>query len=87
MANENTDKAISLAALAEAKAILKRKGLRLEVELGITRGAVWQWTLDDRDIPSKHCQKIHALTDNRVTCQRLNPKVFGWPNEMEEAHT
>lgn len=71
-----TAKEVSNEALDEAVAILKAKGLRLWKELGLTRAAVPQWKDDDREVPAKHCPKIQALTDNRVTCARLNPKVF-----------
>lgn len=77
-----TEKEIANEALDEAIAILKAKGLRLWKELNLSRAAVPQWKDDGREIPAKHCQKIAALTDNRVTCARLNPKVFaGNPNE------
>lgn len=81
-----TDKQIAVEAIEEAKAILKGKGLRIWRELGITRGAVWQWKLEGRYVPAKHCQKISALTDGRVSCQRLNPDVFG-SSGAEEKHT
>lgn len=71
-----TEKEISNEALDEAIAIVKAKGLRLWKELKLSRGAVPQWKEDDREVPAKHCPKIQALTDNRVTCARLNPKVF-----------
>jgi DNA-binding transcriptional regulator YdaS (Cro superfamily) len=79
MATEKTDKEISIEALNEAIAILKEKGLRLTKELKITRGAIWQWKLEGREIPAEHCRKMQDLTDGRVTCERLNRKVFGAP--------
>ena len=75
-----TDKEIANEALEEAIAICKTKGLRLWKELGVTRGAVWQWKLDDREIPGHHCRKILALTDGQISCERLNPKIFGAPS-------
>jgi DNA-binding transcriptional regulator YdaS (Cro superfamily) len=77
MTTQENEKRIAMNALDEAIAILKEKGLRLWRELGITRGALSQWRREDREIPSKHCKKIFVLTDERVTCDRLNPKVFG----------
>lgn len=71
-----TPKEASNEALDEAIAILKAKGLKLWKELGLSRGAIPQWKDDDREIPARHCLKIEALTDNRVTSARLNPKVF-----------
>lgn len=64
-------------AIDEAQLILREKGMYLWKELCITRGAVWQWKLEGREVPAKHCKKIEVLTDHRVTCGRLNPKVFG----------
>jgi DNA-binding transcriptional regulator YdaS (Cro superfamily) len=85
MTTEKTDKEISIEALDEAIAILKEKGLRLTKELKITRGAIWQWKLEGREIPAEHCAKIQALTGGRVTAERLNRKVFGAPATLERA--
>jgi hypothetical protein len=80
MTTQETEKQIAMRALDEAVAIMKEKGLRLWRELGVTRGALSQWRRKDREIPSRHCKKIFVLTDERVACDRLNPKVFGDPH-------
>lgn len=49
---------------------------KLAAALGITKGAVSQWKLKGRGIPAKHCQRIQALTNGRVTCEQLNPEIF-----------
>jgi transcriptional regulator with XRE-family HTH domain len=85
MISDKTAKQISIEALEEAKAILKSKGLSLAKELMVTRGAMSQWKLGGRGIPPKHCPRIEVLTDRRVTCQRLNSKVFGVLGAEKEA--
>lgn len=43
--------------------------------LGITKGAVHQWSLPGRQVPAEHCPRIERLTLGAVTCEQLRPDV------------
>lgn len=45
--------------------------------LGITKGAVHQWTAPGRKVPPEHCIAIERATDGKVTRYELRPDVFG----------
>lgn len=42
--------------------------------LGVTKGAVWQWTHSGR-VPVARCPAIEALTKGAVRCESLRPDV------------
>lgn len=43
--------------------------------LGVTRGAVHQWTDEGRQVPAEHCPAIERITNSAVICEELNDKV------------
>ncbi|MCY1530087.1 putative antitoxin of bacterial toxin-antitoxin system, YdaS/YdaT [compost metagenome] len=43
--------------------------------LGVTKGAVHQWTDEGRQVPAEHCPAIERITGGQVTCEQLNDKV------------
>lgn len=43
--------------------------------LGVSQGAVGQWTLPGRRIPAKHCPAIEKFTGRQVTCEELRPDI------------
>lgn len=45
--------------------------------LGVTKGAVHQWTLEGRKVPARHCPAIERLTSSSVRCEDLRPD-FDW---------
>ena len=45
--------------------------------LGVTKGAVSQWTMDGRKVPVRHCPAIERLTSSEVRCEDLRPD-FDW---------
>ncbi|WP_019700416.1 helix-turn-helix domain-containing protein [Paracidovorax oryzae] len=47
----------------------------LAAALGVTKGAVWQWKEDDRQVPAEHCPHIERLTSGNVRCEDLRPDV------------
>lgn len=42
--------------------------------LGITKGAVWQWEHGGR-VPAEYCPQIERMTDGAVRCEDLRPDV------------
>lgn len=42
---------------------------------GISKGAVSQWKLPDRQIPAEYCPTIEGLTNGDVRCEELRPDV------------
>jgi DNA-binding transcriptional regulator YdaS (Cro superfamily) len=49
--------------------------------LGVTKGAVHQWTSPDRQVPIEHCTPIEQATAGVVTRQMLRPDDWEsiWP--------
>lgn len=47
----------------------------LAKHLGVTKGAVHQWTDEGRQVPAEHCPAIERITNGAVTCEELNDKV------------
>lgn len=47
----------------------------LAQKLGVSKGAVGQWKEIGRVVPAEHCPVIERLTEGRVRCEELNPKV------------
>lgn len=47
----------------------------LAERLGVTKGAVGQWKEEGRVVPAEHCPVIERLTEGKVRCEDLNPKV------------
>lgn len=41
-------------------------------ELGITKGAVSQWS---GEIPAEHCPTIERLTNGKLKCEEMNTKT------------
>lgn len=62
------------AALDEVVSIVGSMQL-LADHLGVTKGAVGQWKLDDRRIPAEHCPAIERLVNGKVRCENLRPDV------------
>lgn len=56
------------------KTIIKTLGgpTRIAEALGITHGAVCQWT----KVPVKHCPFIEAWSGGKMTCEQLRPDVY-----------
>lgn len=44
----------------------------LAVALGVTKGAVWQWKDDGRQVPAEHCPAIERMTAGAVTADELH---------------
>lgn len=44
-------------------------------DLGLTKGAVWQWTMPGRKVPAEHCPDIERITSGAVRCEELRPDV------------
>lgn len=47
----------------------------LATNLGLTRGAVFQWKLPGRKIPAEHCPAIERMTGGVVRCEHMRPDV------------
>jgi DNA-binding transcriptional regulator YdaS (Cro superfamily) len=47
----------------------------LGARLGVTKGAVGQWKLPDRQVPAEKCPDIEELTNGTVLCEWLRPDV------------
>jgi DNA-binding transcriptional regulator YdaS (Cro superfamily) len=47
----------------------------LALALGVTKAAVGQWKLPDRQVPVEHCPEIEWLTKGRVRCEHLRPDI------------
>lgn len=43
--------------------------------LGVTKGAVFQWTMPGRKVPAEHCPAIERMTGGLVRCEQLRPDV------------
>ncbi len=43
-------------------------------ELGVSKGAVWQWE-NERQVPAERCPDIELATHGEVTCEELRPDV------------
>ena len=43
--------------------------------LGVSQGAVGQWTLPGRRIPAEHCPSIERISKRQVTCEEMRPDV------------
>lgn len=54
---------------------------KLADKLGVTKGAVHQWTLSGREVPIEHCTPIEQITGGKVTRQMLRPSDWEsiWP--------
>jgi DNA-binding transcriptional regulator YdaS (Cro superfamily) len=50
--------------------------------LGVTKGAVSQWKLENREIPVEHCVSIMKATANHVTREEMRPDDYWliWPD-------
>ena len=48
---------------------------KLAVILGVSKGAVWQWSLPGRQVPAEHCPAIERITSGAVRCEELRPDV------------
>lgn len=48
---------------------------KLAVLLGVSKGAVWQWSLPGRQVPAEHCPAIERITSGAVRCEELRPDV------------
>ena len=59
----------------------------LAAALGVTKGAVWQWTKDGRSVPIRHCHAIERITNGAVTRKDLRPHDWRdiWP-ELVHGH-
>lgn len=44
-------------------------------ELGVTKGAVFQWTMEGRRIPAEHCPEIERLSGGEAKCEAMRPDV------------
>lgn len=55
--------------------------------LGVTKGAVWQWKGEGRQVPIEHCAAIEAATNGAVTRRDLRPDdwLAIWPELAEAA--
>lgn len=42
---------------------------------GVSKGAVWQWSLPGRRVPAEHCPTIEKATLGLVRCEELRPDV------------
>lgn len=82
---ESEIKQMTIAALDEAIQIIREKGIRPAKFLKVTRSAMSQWRKQGREIPPQRCVQLHNLTDGKVSLQRLNPRVFGVPEEEATA--
>lgn len=49
--------------------------LQLAQRLGVSKGALSQWKLPDRQVPAEQCGAIERLTGGRVDCETLRPDV------------
>lgn len=49
--------------------------------LGVSKGAVFQWKLDGRMTPARHCVVIERATGGKVTRRELRPNDWAeiWP--------
>ena len=43
--------------------------------LGVTKGAVFQWSMPGRRVPAEHCPCIEMLTNGAVMCEELRPDM------------
>jgi DNA-binding transcriptional regulator YdaS (Cro superfamily) len=43
--------------------------------LGVSKGAVFQWGMPGRQVPAEYCPEIERLTKGAVKCEDLRPDV------------
>jgi DNA-binding transcriptional regulator YdaS (Cro superfamily) len=55
--------------------------------LGVSKGAVFQWKSESRNVPVEHCVVIERATDGEVTRQDLRPDDYWliWPDLQSPA--
>lgn len=42
---------------------------------GLTKAAVWQWTMPGRNVPAEHCPTLERLSGGLVRCEEMRPDV------------
>jgi DNA-binding transcriptional regulator YdaS (Cro superfamily) len=47
----------------------------LAVAIGVQPQLVWQWSRNQRPVPSERCPSIERATAGQVTCEELRPDV------------
>ena len=64
--------------------VAREAGITLQAigaELGVSKSAVSQWMMPNREVPIKHCASLEALSRGKVSRQQLRPNDWAqiWP--------